>query len=736
MPGIHSPLSRHFITIDGAVKTTGGAKQLAQGQFAIVQKDKPTAEGAAVLGGNLLQALSPNAQLEMRLGKFQFANPTNVYNNTPHSSETFKLGSIARIKTYSPKVTEQEFDSWIIGYDGINASSALTIPEGGYSVVDIHFSGDAVEFVTGNKMHLAKFHIQREEGQSMQEVIRELYKNITNYTLQGNIPLTSLASVKLVDSTATALTGTQYVFATLTIDDQGEAADLARIQAQYPYKVIRKERYGLTSVYSVVRPSGVSLANYVKNFGSYLKGCETCPAGYTAIPGGLIYSVALEDDGGTSVSLVQGLPATVANSAVKVGNDGGKGLYTVVTTRQLTVAEIETFVAAGTVQKTAEIQYVGKVADLCDNTATTSTAWVNGTSCYASTQNYQLQLQNDDCNGSRLSELQLAYPGLTIVVADSTNSSVDISLSGTSGTANVNVKGVNYLATFASSLTTTANNFVTTHATALATAGVTVTASAGVLKFVGLTADIPGITITNVTTNLAGTIGSPTVLPLQGGCQKVYQTSVVTDIICEDCDPIFTELFKSKAPQAFEGIEWKLISTPTVGAGLMGIKITGKPIIQKPTDIVKDMIPYYETSARIMVAGGYAEDVNRSILYNIEPFAIKQLGWAVDRDNLGWHLLPWEEASRTYFEGTSRHKNNMYARTVLGEESVLKFDSQYVGYEITIMDRKFSQGVGHTSNIGTSYTIWAEVGFHTALQNLVNQLASKVGIPVEKAFTV
>ena len=734
MPGIHSPLSRHFFTIDGAVKTTGGAKNLAQGQFAIVQKDKPTADGAAVLGGNLLQALSPNAQLEMRVGKVQFANPTNVYNNKASASETFKIGDIKAIKTYSPKVTEQEFDQWIIGYDGINPSTALTIPEGGYSVVDIEFCGDALEFVTGTKMHLAKFHIQREEGETMQEVIRELYKNIVNYTFQGNIPLTALASVKLVDSTAEAITGDEYVFATLVIEDQGESADLARIQAQYEYKVVRKDRYGLTSVYSVMRPEGVSLANYVKSFGGYLKGCEDCPAGYTELTGGIIYSVALEDDGGTSVSLVQGLPGAVSGSAVKVGNDGGKGLYTVVLDNELTVAEINTFVAAGTVQKTAEIQLVGAVSDLCDNTTTTSFAWVDGDSCFASLQNYQIQLQDDDCDGSRLAELQLAYPELTITVLNTENATRTVTLTGTSGTANISVKGTNYLATFATNLTTTATNFVTAHSAALATANVQVTANGAVLTFRGLNADVTGITITNATTNLAGTLGAVTPIATQGGCQTVYQTSVPTDIICEDCDPIFTELFKSEAPNAYDGIEWKLVEAEGEGDGLMGIKITGLPIIMKPTDISKDEIHYYETSARIMIAGGYAEEINRSTLVNYEPFAVKQLNWAVDRDNLGWHLLGWENASRTYFEGVVRHKNNMYARQVLGQESVLKFDAQYVGYEITIMDRKFSQGVGHTSNIGTSYTVWAEVGFHDPLQDLVNLLAAKVGIPVEKAF--
>jgi len=740
MPGIHSALSRHLFTIDGAVKTTGVGSKLAQGQFALVQKDRPitvgTQSGAAVLSANLISALSPNAQLEMRMGKFQLPNPTNVYNNKPNSSEVFRLGDIKAIKTVAPKYEKQEFDSWIIGYDGINPSSALTIPEGGYSVVDIAFCGDALEFVTGTKKHLAKFHIQREVGQSMKEVIEELYRNIQNYTIQGNIPLTSLASVKLVDSTAEALTGQEYVFATLTVQDQGYPADLARIQAQYDYTVVLKNREGINSIYSIMRPQGVTLEDYVKSFGGYVKGCEDCPAGYTELAGGVIYSVSLEDDGGNSAALVQALPGAVASSAVKVGNSDGMGTYTVVLDNELTVGEINTFVNAGTIQKTAEIQLVGAVSDLCNNTTETEFAWVDGDSCFASTETYQIQLQDDDCEGTRLAELELAYPQLSIVIANTDFATRTVTLTGTSGTANVSVKGVNYLATFATSLTVTATNFVTTHSAALATAGVEVSANGAVLTFRALNTDVTGITITNATTNLAGTLGAVTPIASQGGCQTVYQTTVPTNIVCEDCDPIFTELFKSEAPNAYEGIEWKRIDVVEDAEGLMGIKITGKPIIQRPDDIARDQIPYYETSVRIMVAGGYAEEINLSTYVSIEPFAIKQLSWAQDRDNLGWHLLGWEEASRVYFEGTFRHKNNMYARQVLGEASNLNFSAQYVGFEITIMDRGFSQGGGHTSNIGTSYTIWAEVGFHQDLQVLVNQLAAKVGIPVEKAFTV
>jgi hypothetical protein len=84
-----------------------------------------------------------------------------------------------------------------------------------------------------------------------------------------------------------------------------------------------------------------------------------------------------------------------------------------------------------------------------------------------------------------------------------------LTLTGTSGTANVSVGGTNYLATFATSLTQTGTNFVTAHATTiLADEGVYVYAAAGVITFTGEKEILDAITITNVTTNLSGTFAS------------------------------------------------------------------------------------------------------------------------------------------------------------------------------------------------------------------------------------
>jgi hypothetical protein len=83
-----------------------------------------------------------------------------------------------------------------------------------------------------------------------------------------------------------------------------------------------------------------------------------------------------------------------------------------------------------------------------------------------------------------------------------------LTLTGTSGTANININGVNYLATFNTTLTQTAIDFVTTHQSTLLTLGIQVFAQSGVLKFGGTNAILNTITITTLTGNLSGTLNT------------------------------------------------------------------------------------------------------------------------------------------------------------------------------------------------------------------------------------
>ena len=113
-----------------------------------------------------------------------------------------------------------------------------------------------------------------------------------------------------------------------------------------------------------------------------------------------------------------------------------------------------------------------------------------------------------DANGTTsYNELNIAY-------------GISITLSGTGGTANINVDGVNYLATFDTDLFTTSNNWVTANSSTLMALGIGVFALGsgidGRIRFSAISNTIlNAITITNVTTDLSGTIaneftGSPT----------------------------------------------------------------------------------------------------------------------------------------------------------------------------------------------------------------------------------
>jgi hypothetical protein len=86
-----------------------------------------------------------------------------------------------------------------------------------------------------------------------------------------------------------------------------------------------------------------------------------------------------------------------------------------------------------------------------------------------------------------------------------------VPLTGTGGTANINVNEIDYLATFADDLSTTADNFVAEHAEALDEKGLIVTSEAGKLTFTPKDAEqTHTITVSNLTPDLSGSVEKTT----------------------------------------------------------------------------------------------------------------------------------------------------------------------------------------------------------------------------------
>lgn len=91
---------------------------------------------------------------------------------------------------------------------------------------------------------------------------------------------------------------------------------------------------------------------------------------------------------------------------------------------------------------------------------------------------------------------------------------IDLTLTGTSGTANINVAGVDYLATFNTSLAQTAQDWINTHKAALNALNIRVLYNGGsplnvngneTIRFCASEANCNSVTITNLTGDLNGT---------------------------------------------------------------------------------------------------------------------------------------------------------------------------------------------------------------------------------------
>lgn len=657
---LNRPQEILFVTNEGAVQKDGFSATLGKGQFGIV--DKGATKSA--LGEKVTTTLpaSPKDRLfELALGAADLKTGRSL-NNKAWRSLPFKLTDVIDIKVKAPQ-GKGSVDEVLIGYDGINADTALVFENGDNEVLDITLKGEALGMLGyENGTVTVKLHLRapNEGAFTMQEIVEEGIEILKRTTLIGGIPLTNYVDIAPINSAQTALTGEAFTFFYLSVNDEGRESDKGLVQAQYPlFKVERKSWKDGVSVYSILAPSATVLADFEGLLGDIMKYCEACPSGYTA-----------SADGKLCVN--DGVPVEIA--------------------------------------------------------------WIEGEEGVAVAETYTLQLADDDCGADKLAELQAAYPNLTIAIQGTATRA--LTLSGTSGTANVNIGGVNYLATFATDLTTTASNFVTAHAAAiLAASGVVVTSAAGVLNLAGTNLLLDNVTITNATTDLAGTLAaSVAVTTTEGGCQTVYTTTVLSNPVFDECSPILLDMYFTEAPAPFNFTHWTKASKAYNENALMGIRIKGKFNILAGSEEYRFEIPNMFDSTRISVSSEVGS-VNESYKSGrVGRFAVKMLSVASRPDSLGMDLRDMEHRAFVHYNGYATHNDSNFARFVLGEESLLKPTAQYVTYIIWVRTNKIAGMFSKEEVTNQKYIIAAEVGKHLGVEDVVNALATATGLDAVEAF--
>jgi len=143
-------------------------------------------------------------------------------------------------------------------------------------------------------------------------------------------------------------------------------------------------------------------------------------------------------------------------------------------------------------------------------TSGTAAVTVNGVG-YVATFDTDLDETSEDFQVTHQPALTLL--GIKCTVIGSVKQVDTITVTGSSGTANVAVAGgLTKLATWDTSLTKTNTNFVTAHADAYLAVGIVVTASTDTLIFTSVNAgeEFAHPTITNVSGNLAGSVANTT----------------------------------------------------------------------------------------------------------------------------------------------------------------------------------------------------------------------------------
>ncbi len=331
----HAPQTILFATNNGLVMTDGYTSRLGKGQLGIVDKDGVnTALGQKVT--NVLSTTDKNRLFELRLGAATL-DVNRSQTNKNWSSMPFKLSEITEISVAAPKVGTT-VDKMIVGYDGIDATSAIVLTAGDNEVLDITLSGEAIGMLGYEDATVTiKQHLTAPSTGSftMHQIITEAVQELKNVKLRGNVPITNYISINPVNSeNPSSVTGANYTFYTLAIPDEGKFTDLGKVQAQYPTQTVKRQSYDSgISTYVILAATGTTLSNYAETTVTLADAnCDGIPeatpasvstawvTGSTCVADAVTYTIQLADDD-CGVNKLAALQAAYPDLTIVVNTD-------------------------------------------------------------------------------------------------------------------------------------------------------------------------------------------------------------------------------------------------------------------------------------------------------------------------------------------------------------------------------------------------------------------------------
>ncbi len=212
-------------------------------------------------------------------------------------------------------------------------------------------------------------------------------------------------------------------------------------------------------------------------------------------------------------------------------------------------------------------------------------------------------------------------------------------------------------------------------------------------------------------------------LETSGGCNSEYKMEVLTNVVCDECDEIYLDIFEAEAPTPFEGIKWKEEEKEWDEEALMGIRVKAKRIKNIPPMYLQDM-GNTNTAVDLSVSAGICNpgDVISDTCPEDKDISVIKIATNKGPVNMGYQLRFFEDRD-THFMGNRNPGAKSKERFLTGTESLIEPDKQYVIHSVVVMDEETRDRKNKVT-----FKLPSKIGYQETVEELLNALAAKLGL--------
>lgn len=329
-----------------------------------------------------------------------------------------------------------------LGFDGVDTTKGLTVPEGKSFTYWVTLSGTPIANLLGNtpETHYASWTEQFtvilpcvdscsdscgtyiDQNIVADAVIAEFNKR---KIIGGQYITDYVKATKLVScDTPSGLPTTSYTVYTLVVPDNGDQAALGKVQAQYPGDSIKRiKRSGIFSTYEVtLLTSDGAPAAFENSQNPVVYSCTECPtgcpSGYTLSTAQDVYIVQRPLSGATDLN-----DPTARTAYAETLESAYSATASEFLSYNGSVASVKLYFNTGATVEALlsdNIVLFGTNESICTQDTPDSISWQTCKTCTAAEKTFVLTIKNTDCGGNYLTQLQEIYGNGVALV--STNS--------------------------------------------------------------------------------------------------------------------------------------------------------------------------------------------------------------------------------------------------------------------------------------------------------------------------